>query len=136
MRQLGYVRFCAVCGADVIFECPNCQKLIIGAARSMGKPHAYRPPDFCSMCGAPFPWASRQARIYQLENLLDEEGLDPADRLIAREQLEALLDADVPEEEQKRRWDRVKSLAPGLMQSGARIIESIATAEIKRHLGL
>jgi hypothetical protein len=97
---------------------------------------AYTPPDFCDACGAPHPWASRQARIYQLENLLDDQDLDPADSLTVHEQLEALRDPDASEDEQRQRWERVKRLAPGLMESGKRIIESIVTAEIKRHLGV
>ena len=36
-------------------------------------------------CGEPYPWASRQDRIYQLENLLDEEQIDEPIRLLVME---------------------------------------------------
>lgn len=82
------------------------------------------------------PWASRQARIYELENLLDEEALDEADRLTVSEQLAALRDPDLAEAEQIERWKRIKKVAPGLMTSGQRIIETVVTAAAKAQLGL
>lgn len=99
---------------------------------------AYDPPDFCHECGAPFPWVGRQGRIYELENLLDGEDLDSADELAVREQLQALAGDDLDEEEQTRRWKRVKKLAPGLLQKGTaqRIFESVASAGIRSQLGL
>lgn len=96
----------------------------------------YRPPEFCFSCGAPFPWASRQARIYELQNLLDEEQLDEVDRLTVTEHLNALLDPDLDEGEQVERWGRVKRLAPGLMASGQRIIETVVSTAVKAQLGL
>jgi hypothetical protein len=39
----------------------------------IGVGHEYHPPDFCEDCGAPFPWLSRQGRIYHHENMLDKE---------------------------------------------------------------
>jgi hypothetical protein len=99
---------------------------------------SYDPPDFCDMCGAPLPWVSRQGRIYELENLLDDEELDPADELAVREQLHALAGEDLDEEEQARRWRRVKRLAPGLLKKGAaqRIVETVVTAAIRKQLEL
>jgi hypothetical protein len=41
-------------------------------------------------CGRPHPCASRQARFYELENMLDEQDVDPADALRVRDELEAL----------------------------------------------
>jgi hypothetical protein len=57
--------------------------------------------------------------------------------LIVREQLEALLDSDIEEDEAARRWSKVKELAPGLWEkTGARtIIDSLATAYIRKHVG-
>jgi hypothetical protein len=80
---------------------------------------------------------NRQGRIYELQNRLAEEDLDPASELIVREQLEALLDSDIEDEEAARRWSKVKELAPGLWEkSGARtIIDSLATAYIRKHVG-
>jgi hypothetical protein len=104
----------------------------------LGVGYEYSPPDFCEDCGAPFPWLSRQGRIYLLENMLDEEALDGANRLEVQEQLEALTNPDLEEAEQERRWRRVKTLAPGFWEkSGAqKILETVVSAAIKAQLGL
>lgn len=71
-----------------------------------------------------------------MHNILDEQDLDPADRLIVEEQLEALTAPELSEEEQVARWSRVKALAPGVMEAGGRIVESIIAAGIRQQLGL
>jgi hypothetical protein len=125
---------CAECGAKVITQCPSCSQRIRGTAS--GFYGGYSPPDFCDHCSAPFPWVSRQGRVYELMNLLDEEDLDPATELEVREQLEALTQPDVSEQEAARRWAKVKEKAPTLWEkSGAqRIIETLVTAAIKSQL--
>lgn len=128
---------CAECGAEVMTECPHCSYRIRGAAVGFhGADEA--PPDFCDKCGGPFPWLSRQGLIYQLENMLDDEDLDPATKLEVREQLEALTSPDLDDEEQLRRWAKVKELAPTMWEkSGAqRILESVVSAAVKGTLGL
>lgn len=132
---------CSQCGAVVLTACVACGspirgELIVPGVVAIG--FEYVPPDFCDDCGAPFPWVGRQGRIHELENLLDEEHLDPADELAVREQLRALAANDLDEDEQARRWRRVKKLAPGLLQKGAaqRIVESVATAVVRARLGL
>lgn len=129
---------CAECGAKVLTQCESCSGRIRGRCQSPGviatKP--YSPPDFCDLCGSPHPWASRQARIYELENILDEQDLDPADRLFIHEQLDVLRQPDVSEEEQRERWARIKKIAPGFVEAGGRIIESVVSATIKAQLGL
>jgi hypothetical protein len=132
---------CSTCGAEVLTACPNCNNAIRGSyivPGVIGFGPDYTPPDFCGDCGNPFPWASRQARIYELMNLLDEEHLDPAAELAVREQLQALASADVDDEEQAGRWERVKRLAPSLWEkSGAQqIITTLVLAEARAHLGL
>lgn len=94
------------------------------------------PPRFCEDCGTPFPWLDREGRIYELQNLLDRENLDAAAALTVREQLDALLDPDLTEEEQRRRWERVRSLAPGLWESGRRILDTVVATGIKHEMGL
>lgn len=98
----------------------------------------YTAPDFCADCGHPFPWASRQARIYELMNILDEERLDPAAELAVREQLEALVNPDLDDAEQETRWTRVRRLAPTLWEkSGVQaIVTSLVLAEARAKLGL
>jgi hypothetical protein len=95
-------------------------------------------PDFCDKCGAPHPWLSREGRIYLLQNLLDDEQLDPATELEIREQLAILSDPDIGEDEQRERWERVRKLAPAFWdKSGARaILETVVSAGIKAALGL
>jgi hypothetical protein len=132
---------CATCGAETLIACPNCGARIRGAyivPGFIGVGEDYTPPDFCADCGSPFPWASRQARIYELMNLLDEEQLDPAAELAVREQLEALANTDLDEQDQEGRWRRVQRLAPTLWEkAGAQqIITTLVLAEARARLGL
>jgi hypothetical protein len=135
--DLGY---CHLCGARIIGRCEQCGLRIRGQHTSAGgqlHPN-YRPPAFCDGCGAVHPWATREQRIYELENLLDEEDIEEADRLIVLDHLERLRrQPDLDEKEQGRLWSAIKQKAPGLVAaSGQRIIESLATAAIKAQLGL
>lgn len=129
---------CPDCGAQVLTACTNCSKRIRGDYHVEGVVGVgnYTPPDFCDFCGAPHPWATRQARLYELENILDEQNLDPADELSVREQLQALRQPDISEEEQRERWQSIKKLAPGLTEAGTRIIETVVSAAIRSQLGL
>jgi hypothetical protein len=130
---------CTKCGAEVLTACPRCDFRIRGdyfVEGFFGGEEAPR-PNFCDKCGEAFPWVDRQGRIYELQNRLDDEHLDPADELLVREQLEALMSADIDDEEAVRRWRKIKDLAPGLWEkSGARrIIESVASAYIRSQIG-
>jgi len=126
----------------VLQECPSCHARIRGRHQDdfapLAEPVPYRRPTFCDACGEPFPWLDRQGRIYLLENMLAEEGLDPAAELEAREQLQALAQLDPNSEEAKRRWTRVRGLAPGLWEKagGRSVLESVVAAAIKAQLGL
>jgi hypothetical protein len=122
--------FCEDCGAPAVSACFNCMESV--SAR--GDPP--RPPAFCAACGAAFPWVDRRARIYQLENLLGHEQLDMATELAVKEQLNALAEPDLSDDEQRERWARVRALAPGLWQSGRTILEGLVSAAIKAQLGL
>jgi hypothetical protein len=103
---------CSACGAEVLTACESCGKRIRGNAP--GDWTTYTPPDFCDACAAPHPWLSRQGRIYLLHNLLDDEDLEPAKKLKAREQLDALINPDLDDEEQAQRWARFRKAAPSL----------------------
>lgn len=98
----------------------------------------YAKPDFCYHCGGAFPWVGRAARIYELQNRLDEENLDPAAELVIREQLQALTDPDLDEAEQVKRWARIKNAAPDFLLRAATspIVTSLVTAKAKKQLGL
>jgi hypothetical protein len=133
---------CATCGAGVLTACPHCKNMIRGTyivPGVIGFGSEYAAPDFCGDCGNAFPWASRQARIYELMNLLDAEELDPAAELKVREQLQALADADEDDEEgQEIRWERVKRLAPGFWEKSGfqQIATTLILGEARKHLGL
>jgi hypothetical protein len=132
---------CPQCGAEVLIACPACGSRIRGeydvpGVIALGA--SYEPPRFCDHCGAPFPWLDRAGRIYELQNLLDSAELDPAAELTAREQLEALADPDLDDEEATRRWDRVRKAAPTLWKSDAarEILVTLISGEAKKRLGL
>jgi hypothetical protein len=132
---------CGECGAEVLTTCPACGKQIRGDYKVPGVldlTGGYKAPSFCGDCGAPFPWVGRQGRIYELMNRLDQEDLDPATELTVREQLEALANPDIDEDEELRRWERVKKLAPDFWEkAGARaILVTLVSAYIKDKLGL
>jgi hypothetical protein len=131
---------CSECGAKVLMACESCGGRIRGSYHPTGRvfiSDPYDPPNFCDVCGTPHPWASREVRFFELENLLEEEDLDPATQLKVRDELEQLR-VDPLEEEatELERWVRVKKLAPGFYAAGERIIESVVTAAVKAQLGL
>ncbi len=132
--------FCPKCGAAVITACDSCGTGLLGVEINpdvliIGG-EAPDPPRFCEKCAAPFPWLDREGRIHELQNRLEREELDPATTLTVREQLDALLDPELTEQEQQQRWERVRRLAPGLWSRSQNILESVVSATIKQQLGL
>ena len=130
---------CPICGAQVLTACPVCDRRIRGVYKASGiAASVYDRPDFCDKCGGAFPWVGRTARIYELQNRLDEEQLDSATELVVREQLEALTNPDLDDDEQIKRWKRIASAAPGFMQKTASspLVASLLTAYMKKELGL
>lgn len=99
----------------------------------------YSPPSFCDGCGAPHPWASRQARIFELENLLDEEDIDEAARLVVTENLRQLqeLDPDEDPDREQRLWKSIRRHAPGLFAGpGKQILTTVVDIYTRRALGI
>lgn len=136
----GDLGFCAECGARVIARCVSCGFRVRGRLQIPGVVDwsVYEPPPFCDVCGDPHPWADRSARIHQLENLLDEEDVDEATRLLVAEDLKRLQDgAGLTDKDQAAVWRRIKSRAPALLAGPAgRIAETLMTAYIKKEIGL
>jgi hypothetical protein len=141
--QTGNVNFgeygekCPTCGAKVIVQCESCGHRIRGRYHSPGVialGDEYRPPDFCDKCGGAHPWVSRQGRIYELQNRLEAEDLDPADELVVREQLDALMSTDLDDDEQRKRWERVKKMAPQLWESSQPLITTLVSAAVQGKL--
>jgi hypothetical protein len=136
---------CPDCGANVLVACPRCGFRIRGGNDSTVSPPGhelspgYSPPNFCDGCGAPHPWAPRQARLCELENLLDEEDIDEADRLVVTDHLRRRqsLDPDEDLEQERRLWSAVKRRAPGLFAgSGKRILDTLIDHATRRALGM
>jgi hypothetical protein len=130
---------CAECGARILTQCPSCNFRIRGYHLIPGVVHgSYTKPDFCDHCGAAFPWVDRKGRIYELQNRLDDEALDSGTELLVREQLEALINPDLDEADQVKRWGRIKTAAPEFLLRAATnpIVTSLLTAEAKKQLGL
>ena len=132
---------CSDCGARILTQCPACDHRIRGDYKTPGVISAggsYDPPKFCDNCGAPFPWVGRQERIWELQNLLDEdEALDEATRLWVEEQLQAVIASDpTDEKEQKRLWNGIAQHAPRLWENDRtrRILDTLITETVKRGL--
>jgi len=76
-------KFCSVCGADIIKNCPHCGASIHGhyvppGVSAIGS-HFGQPPSFCSSCGKQFPWTA--AKVSAARELADElEGLSADER--------------------------------------------------------
>jgi hypothetical protein len=70
--------------------------------------------------------------------MLDDEEMDPATALEVREQLQALSDPDLDEDEQAARWGKVRRLAPALWEkTGAqKILVTVVTAALKQRFDL
>jgi hypothetical protein len=124
---------CADCGAKVLVACESCGYRIRGAANAMARD--YEPPRFCDGCGSVFSWTGRRERIQHLQNVLDDEPLDPATRLEVQELLDELLDRDLAE--QDAAWLRILQIAPELWRGGARVtLATLVPAAVKARLGL
>jgi hypothetical protein len=144
---------CQDCGARAVRACGACEAPLLGVA-PFTLIHRRQPlytveapawtneswlrPEFCWRCGSPWPWVDRAGRIHHLENLLDDEDMEPATELAIREQLAALADPDLDDREVERRWRKVVELAPEFWEkSGARAVATtLMTAAVKRALGL
>ncbi|GAA2028969.1 hypothetical protein GCM10009839_30380 [Catenulispora yoronensis] len=132
--------FCNECGSKLIARCRNCRIRIRGREHAPGYADwtEFVPPKFCDGCGEPHPWVDRAGRINQLENLLDEEEIDEATRLLVMEDLDRLRQVeDVPEERQLVYWKRIKTAAPHfLTETALKIAVTLMTEKIKKETGL
>jgi hypothetical protein len=123
------------CGELTLSRCPSCNAPLPGTAvGTVGID--YDPPQFCLSCGVSMPWISRQGLLWKLENILDAQGLDEEDHLVAHAQLEALRDWELSEEEQARCWEHIRTICPTLIDAGRSIILAVASEAQQQHLGL
>jgi hypothetical protein len=124
---------CPECGADVLARCRQC------GVRIRGGRYNYVVPTFCDGCGAAHPWATRKQRLYELQNLLDQEDVDDVDRLWIDEQMDRLRadDGSMPEKQEKDIWTGIKRRAPGLFgTTGKAVLGGVVSAGVKVALGL
>lgn len=93
-------------------------------------------PSFCDGCGSAFPWSTREERIYELENLLDEEDIDEADRAVVQEQLRRLRNANLTERDENQAGETIKRRAGRAVASGPvlRVMEGLVSAALRQQL--
>lgn len=138
---------CPDCGARVLVTCSSCQSRIRGASRSVvtrpgtAVAQGYAPPNCCDHCGRPHPWAPREALVYELENILDEEDIDEADRLVVADHLRRLRELDLQDDDapaaERTLWTAVKRRAPQLFAGpGKMILERLVDHATKKALGI
>jgi hypothetical protein len=97
----------------------------------------YELPAFCDECGAVHPWATREQRIYELENILDEEEIDEADRLFLHDRLRELREMDAADSKAEERvWRAIGQRGRAFVQRPAvrAIVENIVTEGVKAFL--
>ncbi len=120
---------CPKCGAPVLRNCPHCG----GKISAFGS--AKKPPEFCSICAKPFPWATREALVYHIQNQLKyQDGLTAADGEVLQGELKKLL--EVPNESAKETAQAkiVKGLrdkAPKAYELAKPAIEELLTTAMK-----
>jgi hypothetical protein len=139
--MMGFPERCPTCGANVLAGCPHCNWRIRGGYVIPAVPFVdeYIRPSFCDRCGAAYPWATREERIYELENLLDEEDIDDADRVVVSDNLRRLREEKtLSEKEQRATWERIKASAGSALRSPhvAAVVEGLVSAAIRAQLGI
>jgi hypothetical protein len=127
--------FCNDCGAQILIQCPECQGPIWGGERGSVPPRG--PGHFCSRCGAPFPWADRQAIVYRLENLLEaNSGLDAQGRLELKEKIAVLTADDSSDKNRLAAGQFIMGIVPKAWNVAEPILRAILTAATLRELGM
>lgn len=128
--------FCPSCSAPVIRACETCKTPILGGTK--GAVARFQPKSFCHHCGSAYPWATREARIGQIYNLLDFEELDEADRLRAAEALSVLSlpETDADHEELVHAGETFKRLAPKAWETAKPVLMGLLSALLRERLGL
>jgi hypothetical protein len=132
---------CPRCGADVLSRCRNCGLRIRGRKYrpQVISARGFSPPPFCDGCGAAHSWATREQRLYELQNILDQEGIDEVDRLWIDEQMDRLRadDGSITEKQEKDIWVGVKKRAPGLFgTAGKAVLSGVISAGVRAALGM
>jgi hypothetical protein len=129
---------CTKCGATVLTACTSCGLRIQGRHFVPGVIGAtWSRPSFCDGCGAAHPWATREERIFELENILDEEDIDEADRLFIQERLRDLRESELLDEKrEKQLWTQIRDRSVKFVTSPPvqKITETLITAAVRKQL--
>jgi hypothetical protein len=130
--------FCGRCGGRVLLGCRSCGAGIAGQMAGHPRDLEWEPAGFCWKCGVPYPWATREQRLAQLYNVIDDEDLDDADRLAVLDQIALLSEPvdEVSDEDRVRAEERVRNFAPRVWEAALPILQSLLTAKAKKELGL
>ena len=103
-------------------------------------PEPYVPPGFCDRCGSPFPWASDQALVYEIENKLADAELAEGDRRLLMRRLEkarrALERGEDEENALLEALSAIRERTPAVFNGLLPVIRPLATAYIRQKLGL
>ena len=95
-------------------------------------------PSFCDGCGSACPWATREERIIELENLLDQEDIEEADRVVIQDQLKRLTNAELSDRDERQAWSVIGRRAGAALKnpSVVRLLEGLITAGLRNQLGI
>lgn len=131
---------CPTCGADLLRGCPSCGIRIRGEREVPGVigSSRYSKPSFCDGCGAAMPWATRQERIFELENLLDQETIDEADRVVVSDNLARMRSANLNDKQESQLWIEIAKRSGDALKSPRvmNVVEGLASAALRAQLGL
>ncbi len=130
---------CPTCGARILDACLVCGRRVRGeldvpGVVSFGS--GYRPPSFCDACGAAAPWATRNDRLYELENVLDRLEVDEVDELAVRELFDALRAHPEPQQE-RAVWKEINCRVPRLLfEAKLSLVRGVVPQAVRRELDL
>jgi len=129
-------QYCGICGAQVLTQCPSCSTTLLKIKYLAGEREPYA---FCSGCGEPFPWATREQRVSRIQNLLNlDSTLSDTDRLELIDAIQELVLPDTPETEKRKvkALELIKSKAPNAYRAAQPILVPLLSAVIQKALGL
>lgn len=137
---------CPTCGARFLAGCLSCGLRIRGRfhvepymAEKHSMDHEWERPTFCDRCGVAHPWATREERIFELENILDEEDIDEADRIFLHDRLRELREqSGLDEKSERQLWRQIKQRGAAFLTSPtvSKIAQDLITAQIRHDLGI
>jgi hypothetical protein len=90
------------------------------------------------MAGGAHSWATREQRLYELQNILDQQDVDDADRMWIDEQMDRLRadQGSLSEKQEKDIWLGVKRRAPGLFDAaGNALVAGVISTAIRGAIG-